>query len=334
MIEARGTTAEDGEDRASGWLTELGYFVIAYLVYWTARWVFAGDPNVAYANAAAIWKLEQTTGTNIELSVQRAFDSEIASFVLSNLYLAAQMAVLPIAIVCLYRRSRPVYRTVRTTLIATWMLSVPIFVAFPVAPPRLAELGFTDMVSDQAAVALTGSSTAFYNAFAAVPSLHVGFAFVISIAGVAVVRGRWAKLLAASWGPLVTLTVVATGNHYVFDALAGVAVTAAGSAVGLRRAPRASRPFAGRDDPALVREHDGLHPVAQIELQEHAADVALDGGLADHEVFGDLGVGEAARHELEHFALAGREPVEHLVGRARGRAPACVVLDQPTRHRR
>jgi hypothetical protein len=108
---------------------------------------------------------------------------------------------------------------------------VPIFAAFPVAPPRLAELGFTDTVSNQAAVALTGSSTAFYNAFAAVPSLHVGFAFVIGIAGIVVARSRWAKLLAASLGPLVTLTVVATANHYVFDALAGVAVTAAGSAV-------------------------------------------------------------------------------------------------------
>jgi hypothetical protein len=34
----------------------------------------------------------------------------------------------------------------------------------------------------------------------AVPSLHVGFAFVIGIAGVAVARSRWGKLLAASWG--------------------------------------------------------------------------------------------------------------------------------------
>ncbi len=217
--------------RAPGWRRESVYFVLAYLAYWTARWVFAGDADAARANAAAIWEFEKATGTAIELSVQRAFDSDVASWFLSNLYLAAQMAVLPVALVCLYRRSKPVYRKVRTTIIATWMLSVPIVAAFPVAPPRLTELGFTDTVSDQAAVSLTGSSTAFYNAFAAVPSLHVGFAFVIGIAGVAVARSRWAKLLAASWGPLVTLTVVATANHYVVDVVAGIAVTCAGFAV-------------------------------------------------------------------------------------------------------
>lgn len=146
------------------------YFVVAYLVYWTARWVFAGDAGTAQANAAAIWDFEQTTGPAVELSVQRTFDSGIVSWVLSNLYLAAQMAVLPVAIVLLHRRSKPIYRKLRTTVIATWMLSVPVIAAFPVAPPRLADLGFADTVSDQAAVALTGSSTAFYNAFAAVPA--------------------------------------------------------------------------------------------------------------------------------------------------------------------
>jgi hypothetical protein len=65
-------------------------------------------------------------------------------------------------------------------VIATWLIAVPIFALFPVAPPRLA--GFVDTVSDQAPVALTGHSTVFYNPYAAVPSLHVGFAFAIAIA--------------------------------------------------------------------------------------------------------------------------------------------------------
>lgn len=227
---------------SSGSLAEGTIFLVAYLVYLTARWFFAGDPEAAKANAAWIWDLENATGTAVELSVQRRLDSTVASWLLSNLYLAAQMAVLPAVVVWLYRRSRPVYRTFRTTIIATWLLSVPVFAAFPVAPPRLAGLGFADTVSDQAAVALTGSSTMFYNAFAAVPSLHVGFAFAISFAVGAAVRGRWAKLLAATWGPVVSLTVVATGNHYVFDVAAGVVVTLVGFAVAW---------FHARRDPAF-----------------------------------------------------------------------------------
>src|SRR3954453_16429450 len=30
------------------------------------------------------------------------------------------------------------------------------------------------------------------------------------------------------WGPLVTLSVISAGNHYIFDVLAGLAVTALG----------------------------------------------------------------------------------------------------------
>lgn len=217
--------------RPSGGRAELTYFVLAYLVYWAARWIFAGDAGTAQANAMAVWNFEKATGTAVELSVQGALNSGAMGWILSNLYLAAQMAVLPAAIVWLYRRSKPIYRKLRTTVIATWMLSVPVIAIFPVAPPRLADLGFVDTVSDQAAVALTGSSTAFYNAFAAVPSLHVGFAFAIGVAAYAAVHRPWAKLLAASWGPIVTLTVVATGNHYVFDAVAGLAMTAAGFAI-------------------------------------------------------------------------------------------------------
>jgi membrane-associated phospholipid phosphatase len=110
-----------------------------------------------------------------------------------------------------------------------------------VAPPRLAGIGIADTVSGQAAIALTGHSTIFYNPFAAVPSLHVGFAFAIGVAAAAALHAPWAKALALAWGPLVTLSVVATGNHYVFDIAAGLLVTAVGFAAG--RLPARLRPL-------------------------------------------------------------------------------------------
>jgi membrane-associated phospholipid phosphatase len=112
------------------------------------------------------------------------------------------------------------------------MIAVPIHGLLPVAPPRLTDLGIADTVSTHL-VPLSGHSTIFYNAYAAVPSLHVGFAFAISFALAYALRPRWAKALALLWGPLVTLAVVATGNHYLFDAAAGLAVTAAGFAAGV-----------------------------------------------------------------------------------------------------
>jgi membrane-associated phospholipid phosphatase len=128
---------------------------------------------------------------------------------------------------------------------------VPVFALFPVAPPRLAEIGLVDTVSQQAAVELTGRSTIFYNPLAAVPSLHVGFAVAVGVTLALALRRRWAKALALAWGPLVGLAVVATGNHYVFDIAAGLLVTALGFAAGrlparlaAARAGRRARPVA------------------------------------------------------------------------------------------
>jgi membrane-associated phospholipid phosphatase len=217
------------------WRRQLSIFLGAYLLYDAARWIFASDPERARVHAEWVMDLERSVHVAVEGSVQSALSSGAPIWILSNVYLAAQLVILPLSLVWLYRRSRPIYRALRNTVIATWLIAVPIFALFPVAPPRLAGIGIADTVSSQAGVGLTGRSTLFYNPFAAVPSLHVGFAFAISVAAAAALRAPWARALALLWGPLVTLSVVATGNHYLFDVVAGLLVTAVGFAVG--RAP-------------------------------------------------------------------------------------------------
>ena len=78
---------------------------------------------------------------------------------LSHIYLAAQIVVLPGVLVAMYRWAPRIYPRLRDTVIATWMLSLPVYALFPVAPPRLAGLGMTDAVSETSAVALAGHST-------------------------------------------------------------------------------------------------------------------------------------------------------------------------------
>jgi membrane-associated phospholipid phosphatase len=215
-----------------GWRAQLTLFLAVYVVYNLSRWLFAGDIVAARDHARWILDAEQAVGVAIERSVQQAFDSATAAWVLSNVYLAAQFVVVPGALVWLYRHSRGVYSELRNTIVVTWLLAVPVFALFPVAPPRLAGLGFADTVSDQATVALTGRSTIFYNQLAAVPSLHVGFAVAVGVALALALRRPWTKVLALLWGPVVALSVVATGNHYLADIAAGLIVTAAGYAVG------------------------------------------------------------------------------------------------------
>jgi membrane-associated phospholipid phosphatase len=212
---------------------QVGIFLLAYLVYSAARWVTIGDLGVATVNAGWILELERDLGVATEASVQRALDGTWALWVLNHLYLAAQLLVVPGALVFLYRRARPVYERLRNTILATWLISIPVYAAFPVAPPRLADTGMVDTISSQTGFAMDSSlTTKFYNELAAVPSLHVGFAAVVGIALAAAFRNPIARTVALLWGPVIALAVVATGNHYVFDIAAGVVVSALGYGVG------------------------------------------------------------------------------------------------------
>jgi hypothetical protein len=213
---------------------QIGLFLFAYLLYSVGRWVTVGDLGVAKANADWIMDAEHALGVATEASVQKALDGTVVLWILNHLYLAAQLVVLPGALFFLYRRSRPLYEKLRNTILATWLLSLPIYAAFPVAPPRLADVGLVDTITQQTGFALDSKlTTSFYNELAAVPSLHVGFAVAVGIAIAASVRHPAAKLIALLWGPTIGLAVLATGNHFVFDIVAGVVVAAAGYGVGM-----------------------------------------------------------------------------------------------------
>src|SRR5262249_35427317 len=157
-----------------------------------------------------------------------------------------QDVVLPLALVLVYRLNRSIYRTLRNTLLATWALALPVYALFPTAPPRLAGLGILDTVSTYSPMKLdSGAATSLANPFAALPSLHVGFAFAIGIGVAAALRAPVLRAVALLWGPIVLLTVIATGNHFVFDAIAGLAITGLGYGVGRFAATvRWPRPFA------------------------------------------------------------------------------------------
>ena len=217
----------------SKWRAQLLIYLSAYGAYSATRWIAAGDVPQAMEHARWIERLERSLHLSIEGSVQHALDGGTPIWVLNHLYLVAQFAVVPGALIYLYARSPAVYRTLRNTLFATWLIAVPIYALFPVAPPRLAGIGIIDTISDQSEASLNSHvATSFYNPFAAVPSLHSGFAFAVGIALAVAARRRWAKGLALLWGPAVALAVVATGNHFVVDVVAGLLVTGLGFLAG------------------------------------------------------------------------------------------------------
>lgn len=251
---------------SSKWRAQVLLYLSAYWAYSATRWVAVGEVPKATANAHSIVHLEQALHLSVEQSAQHALDSGAPIWVLNHLYLVAQFAVVPGALIWLYARSPAVYRALRNTLLATWLIAVPIYALFPVAPPRLAGIGIVDTISGQSEASLNSHvATSFYNPFAAVPSLHAGFAFAVSVGLAVALRRRWAKALALLWGPLVSLCVVVTGNHYLFDIAAGLLVTAAGfwaGQIAARLLERTSGLLPDRSHPPLAACHD-LDPPTQ-----------------------------------------------------------------------
>jgi hypothetical protein len=273
---ARPAAAATG--RAWTWRTALAALAVAYVTYTVAKLIGAGDGDLGTAHANALWvvDLERSLGVDVERQVQHALDAPALVWLFNHLYMAAQFVVVPAVVFLVRRRSIPAFRRLRDTLVVTWVLATPVNAFFAVAPPRMAGIGITDTITASGSDALTSSfSTAFYNPLAAVPSLHVAFAFAVGVAAALTFRSWPVRVLGLAWGPIVALTVVATGNHYVFDAAAGVAIVLVGLAIALapRRSPvPALRRVLAAPVPALRR---GLAAAGTLALTPAPSVVSL-----------------------------------------------------------
>jgi hypothetical protein len=227
----RGTPSRGSRERPerAGWRLQVGIFAGAYRVSALSRYLTIGDLGSATRHAHLIADAERALGIAVEQSTQRAFRGTFWLWLLNHLYLAAQLVAVPATLVWLHLRAPRGYRRLRDVILTTWLVSIPVYALFPVAPPRLAEPGMVDTITAQTGFALDSKlTTALYNPLAAVPSLHAGFALAVGVAVFAVARATWVRVLGALWPVTIALAVVATGNHFVLDIAAGFLATLAG----------------------------------------------------------------------------------------------------------
>lgn len=231
--------------RQKPWCREVAFFVAAYVAYSIVRGAVDGSVEAGLENARAIMELQARLGIGVEADLQEHLIGQPVMWLLNRLYVVAQFAVVPVALVWVYRRRRDLYPRLRTTVIATWLIALPVYALFPTAPPRLAGIGVIDTVSEQTRFALDSPLVmAFYNPIAAVPSLHAGFAIAVGVAVAASVRNPWARIAALSWAPAVAVVVVATGNHFVLDVVLGAVAVLVGYGIAL---------LVHRESPAVAR---------------------------------------------------------------------------------
>jgi len=122
---------------------------------------------------------------------------------------------------------------VRTTLLVASGLALVGYLAYPTAPPRSAGIGIADTIYGGHVDLDTGLVSSLYNPYAAVPSMHIGYALVVGASLVRYGRRPAVRLLGVPYPLFVLLIVVATGNHFLVDALAGAAVVGLAAGVAL-----------------------------------------------------------------------------------------------------
>jgi PAP2 superfamily len=207
-------------------LRQLLLVATAYYAYRLTRGL-VDDPTgaiVAFQHAREVISLERTLHLFVEPQIQRFAEAapsldEIAAWI----YINAQTTVTLAALVWLYLRHNSSFYFVRNMFIVAWVLAIVGYIVYPTAPPRfLPEWGFHDTVADFTGVDQESVTVnTLFNPYAAVPSMHVGFALMVGIPLARLSALRVTRIAWMLYPLLVTFVIVATANHFLTDAFLG-----------------------------------------------------------------------------------------------------------------
>jgi membrane-associated phospholipid phosphatase len=223
-----------------GWAHLALQFVIwmgFYAAYQVARG--AADRSVvdAFRNGEWVLRTERELGALFEPALQRALDtSSLLVTLTSYTYWLSQFAVVGAALLWVYFRRHEQFARFRNWLIVANLVGLVGYVFMPTAPPRMfPEWGFIDFVAQYSAISHESGIIAWgSNPYAAMPSLHAMDALIVGVVMFGLVRSRVAKVLWLAWPAWVAFAVVATGNHYWLDVVAGILIAVA-TGLALRR---------------------------------------------------------------------------------------------------
>ena len=213
--------------RSRLWAVGVEAILILFLlaVYRGGRSVIKGQELLARKNAEMVLELQTFLHLPSEATIQGLFTSEAFFVVVNTYYTAVHFPLMAIFLLWgFWRRSWDEYRWARNLIVIQTGAALVIHVLFPLAPPRMfSQWGFIDTMTRYGPSPYAGASADLANQFAAMPSLHVGWAVLIAY----VVTRTGPRLLARlAWthAALTTFIVVVTANHWWLDAFVGVAL--------------------------------------------------------------------------------------------------------------
>ncbi|MET7985479.1 phosphatase PAP2 family protein [Streptomyces sp. NPDC005281] len=230
-----GSAASQGRPR---WWTEVPLILLVYAAYTAGRLLARSDTGGATDHGLEILRVEKFLHLNAEHPLNRLFTREAWLGIPADFWYASLHYVVTPAILIWLFRSRTVrYRAARTWLMTSTFIGLIGFTLLPTCPPRLLspEHGFVDTMAQYSGYGWWGGEASaprgmggMTNQYAAMPSLHVGWALWCGVMLWRHGRTPAAKVAAVVYPLFTTIVVMGTANHYFLDAVAGVAVMGAG----------------------------------------------------------------------------------------------------------
>ena len=206
----------------------------AVAAYFGVRGHTEGAEDVAVRHAWDIVAWEKDLGIYVERAMAEPFaDSPVLATAANWIYIWGHWPVIVATMVWTAVRHRSVFLRLRDAMIVSGLLGMIVFVTYPVAPPRLAGLGFVDTVSERSSAYRVLQPPAFVDQYAAMPSLHAGWDLLVGIAIVTATSSLLLRAIGLTMPALMAVAVVVTANHYILDVVVGVLLALTGHLVAL-----------------------------------------------------------------------------------------------------
>jgi hypothetical protein len=238
-----------GSDRPLSWWREVLFVAVVYSAYEFTRGVHEGGLAAAMSNGQRFLDWEDAVHLAPEHVLNQALHGmTLLAVVAAYFYSTMHYVVTPAVLVWMYRSHSGSYRFARTWLAIATVSGLVGFYLVPTAPPRLLDgSGLRDTLEDVSHWGWWGGEGSvprglggLSNQFAAMPSLHVGWAVWCGVLIARYATTRTVRTLGWLYPITTSVVVMATGNHYLLDVFAGAAVMAWGAlgAVLLQRLQR------------------------------------------------------------------------------------------------
>jgi len=213
--------------RVTAFVIEVAIMTIVMAIYFLIRGGLPEPVPAAVARSTKIIHLEQATGIFVERQWQEpVLKNDLLMRIANGIYIWGHLPVMLVAAVWLYWKNRQRYGLYRTGLVLSAFVGLWGYAFFPAAPPRLmpSQWGFVDTIALVAKERYEVKPELFLNHYAAVPSLHFGWAMLAGIAIWENSRNPVFRAFAILMPTAMFWSIVVTANHFIFDMLVGAAV--------------------------------------------------------------------------------------------------------------